>query len=178
MISSLQIRAARAFLVWDRRDLSRKAVVPFGTIEQLETGAKPSGKAMLAALSAIQAAFETEGIEFTEDDGVLGVRNSGDRLRITGQLIAAETGTHIWANRFERRLADIFDLQDEITENIVGAVEPEILSMEMRRLSPRRADADWFRSVLMAIIGGDDGVPSLQAVPPRDAVRPADRAAC
>jgi adenylate cyclase len=41
------------------------------------------------------------------------VRNSGDRVRITGQLIVAETGTHIWANRFERRLSDIFDLQDE-----------------------------------------------------------------
>ena len=56
-------------------------------------------------------------------------------------LIAAETGTHIWANRFERRLADIFDLQDEITENIVGAVEPEILSVEMRRARAKRPDS-------------------------------------
>ena len=69
------------------------------------------------------------------------VRNSGDRVRITGQLIAAETGTHIWANRFERRLADIFDLQDEITENIVGAVEPEILSVEMRRARAKRPNS-------------------------------------
>ncbi len=69
------------------------------------------------------------------------VRNSGDRVRITGQLIAAETGTHVWANRFERRLADIFDLQDEITENIVGAVEPEILSAEMRRARGKRPDS-------------------------------------
>ena len=69
------------------------------------------------------------------------VRNSGDRVRISGQLIAAETGTHIWANRFERRLVDIFDLQDEITENIVGAVEPEILSAEMRRARAKRPDS-------------------------------------
>jgi adenylate cyclase len=69
------------------------------------------------------------------------VRNSGDRVRITGQLIVAETGTHIWANRFERRLADIFDLQDEITENIVGAMEPEILSAEMRRARGKRPDS-------------------------------------
>ncbi len=69
------------------------------------------------------------------------VRNSGDRVRITGQLIVAETSTHIWANRFERRLADIFDLQDEITENIVGAVEPEILSAEMRRARGKRPDS-------------------------------------
>ena len=74
MISGLQIRAARAFLVWDRRDLSRKAVVPLGTIEHVEMGAKVSGKTMVAALSAIQAALEAEGIEFTEDGGVLGVR--------------------------------------------------------------------------------------------------------
>jgi hypothetical protein len=74
MISGLQIRAARAFLVWDRRDLSRKAVVPLGTIEHAEMGAKVSGKTMVAALSAIQAALEAEGIEFTEDGGVLGVR--------------------------------------------------------------------------------------------------------
>jgi TolB-like protein len=69
------------------------------------------------------------------------VRNSGDRVRITGQLIVAETGTHIWANRFERRLADIFDLQDEITENIVAAVEPHILSAEMRRARGKRPDS-------------------------------------
>ncbi len=69
------------------------------------------------------------------------VRNSGDRVRITGQLILAETGTHIWAERFDRRIADIFDLQDEITENIVGAVEPEILTAEMRRSRGKRPDS-------------------------------------
>ena len=68
------------------------------------------------------------------------VRKANDRVRITGQLIVAESGTHIWAERFERRLADIFDLQDEISENIVGAVEPEILSAEMRRARGKRPD--------------------------------------
>jgi TolB-like protein/Tfp pilus assembly protein PilF len=68
------------------------------------------------------------------------VRKANDRVRITGQLIVAETGTHIWAERFERRLADIFDLQDEISENIVGAVEPEILSAEMRRARGKPPD--------------------------------------
>ena len=59
------------------------------------------------------------------------VRKAADRVRITGQLIVAETGRHIWTERFDRRLEDIFDLQDEISENIVGAVEPEILSAEL-----------------------------------------------
>jgi adenylate cyclase len=57
------------------------------------------------------------------------------------ESVVAETGMHIWANRFERRLADIFDLQDEITESIVGAVEPEILSAEMRRARGKRPDS-------------------------------------
>ena len=61
------------------------------------------------------------------------VRKAADRVRITGQLIVAETGRHIWTERFDRRLEDIFDLQDEISENIVGAVEPEILSAELNR---------------------------------------------
>jgi TolB-like protein/Tfp pilus assembly protein PilF len=61
------------------------------------------------------------------------VRKAADRVRITGQLIVAETGRHIWTERFDRRLEDIFDLQDEISENIVGAVEPEILSAELHR---------------------------------------------
>ncbi len=69
------------------------------------------------------------------------VRNSGDRIRITGQLIAAESGAHIWAERFDRRLVDIFDLQDEITEHIVAAVEPEILSAEMRRSRAKHPDS-------------------------------------
>jgi len=69
------------------------------------------------------------------------VRNSGNRIRITCQLILAETGAHIWAERFDRRLTDIFDLQDEIMEHIVGAVEPRILSTEINRAKSKRPDS-------------------------------------
>ena len=69
-----QIRAARAFLIWDRRDLSRSAVVSLSTIERIEMGGPVSGKAMIAALASVQATLEAEGIEFTDDNGVLGVR--------------------------------------------------------------------------------------------------------
>ena len=68
------------------------------------------------------------------------VRKAGDRVRITGQLIHAKTGTHIWAERFERKLADIFELQDEISESIVGAVAPEILDAEVRHARSKRPD--------------------------------------
>jgi adenylate cyclase len=61
------------------------------------------------------------------------VRRAGQRVRITGQLIEAETGNHLWAERFDRDLADIFAIQDEITQSVVGAIEPEMLLIEGRR---------------------------------------------
>ena len=61
------------------------------------------------------------------------VRKAGSRLRVTGQLIDAETGVHLWAERYDRGMADIFAIQDEITESVVGAIEPEILMGEGRR---------------------------------------------
>ena len=61
------------------------------------------------------------------------VRKSGNRLRLTGQLIDAGTGTHIWADRFEGELADIFDLQDKITASVVGAIEPALTAAEIHR---------------------------------------------
>ena len=61
------------------------------------------------------------------------VRRAGNRVRVSGQLIDAETGVHLWAERYDRDLADIFAIQDEITESVVGAIEPEILLVEGRR---------------------------------------------
>jgi TolB-like protein/Tfp pilus assembly protein PilF len=72
------------------------------------------------------------------------VRRSGDRIRVTGQLIDAETGSHIWAERFDRNIADIFAVQDEITEQIVSAIEPELGAAEReraRRKPPESLDA-------------------------------------
>jgi adenylate cyclase len=61
------------------------------------------------------------------------VRKAGDRVRITGQLIEAATGAHIWADRHDGKLADIFELQDEITQQVVVAIEPRIQSREIER---------------------------------------------
>jgi adenylate cyclase len=61
------------------------------------------------------------------------VRKGGNRVRITAQLIDAATGRHVWAERYDRNLADIFDLQDEMTQTIVGAVEPELSAAERDR---------------------------------------------
>lgn len=61
------------------------------------------------------------------------VRKSGDRLRITAQLIDAMTGNHIWAQRYNREIADIFELQDEITSKVVAAIEPQLYAAEDHR---------------------------------------------
>lgn len=58
------------------------------------------------------------------------VRKAGNRVRITAQLIEAATGNHIWAERYDRQMEDIFDLQDEITRTISAAVEPELSNFE------------------------------------------------
>jgi adenylate cyclase len=55
---------------------------------------------------------------------------SGSRIRITGQLIDAANGKHIWAERYDRLLEDVFAVQDEITENVVAAIEPHLYAEE------------------------------------------------
>ena len=62
-----------------------------------------------------------------------GVRKAGNRLRITAQLIEAETGAHLWADRFDGALDDVFDLQDQITDKVVGIVEPSLQRSEIER---------------------------------------------
>ena len=73
-----------------------------------------------------------------------GVRKTGNRVRITAQLVEAETGRHLWADRFDGALEDVFDLQDQITERVVGIVEPSLQRSEIersRRKPPENLDA-------------------------------------
>jgi len=72
------------------------------------------------------------------------VRKSGERVRITAQLNDVATGSHIWAERYDRGLADVFAVQDEITEAIVAAIEPQIYAAEnfrAERKAPESLDA-------------------------------------
>jgi len=61
------------------------------------------------------------------------VRKAGERLRIAGQLIDASTGGHLWADRFEGALAQVFDLQDQVTASVVGAIAPKLEQAEIER---------------------------------------------
>jgi TolB-like protein len=61
------------------------------------------------------------------------VRKAVNRVRITGQLVDTATGAHLWADRFDGGLGDIFDLQDQVTESVVGAVAPAVEKAEIER---------------------------------------------
>ena len=72
------------------------------------------------------------------------VRRAGNRVRITAQLLEAESGAHLWADRYDGKPEDVFDLQDQITERVVGVVEPSLRQSEIersRRKRPENLDA-------------------------------------
>jgi adenylate cyclase len=75
------------------------------------------------------------GVRYVLEDSV---RKSGGRVRVAGQLIEAAMGTHLWADRFDGALSDVFDLQDAIAEQVVGALVPAVqwAEVERRKIAP------------------------------------------
>ncbi|HXZ15925.1 MAG TPA: tetratricopeptide repeat protein [Roseiarcus sp.] len=69
------------------------------------------------------------------------IRKGGNKLRITAQLIEAETGAHLWADRFDGDLGDVFDFQDRVTERVVGVIEPSMLKSEIERSRRKPPDS-------------------------------------
>ena len=101
------------------------------------------------------------------------VRWVGNRVRVTGQLIEAATGTHIWAERYDRLPDDVFEIQDEITTSVIGCLQPELLSAEHRRVRlkpPQNLDAweNFVRGMFLYSQHTDDST--------RDALRYLERA--
>lgn len=94
------------------------------------------------------------------------VRKAADRVRITAQLIDADTSAHIWADRYDRAVYDIFALQDEITLSTVAAIEPSVRQAEIERAKRKRPEnLDAYDLVLRATPLVDTGMPdgALQA---------------
>jgi adenylate cyclase len=83
------------------------------------------------------------------------VRKAGNRVRITGQLIDASTGIHLWAERFDGELEDIFDLQDQVTASVVGAIAPKLEQAEIERAKRKPTESldayDYFLRGLAAL---------------------------
>lgn len=69
------------------------------------------------------------------------VRRSGERLRITAQLIETIAGAHLWADRFDGVVADVFDVQDRIAESVIGVIEPQIRQAEIERSRRQRPES-------------------------------------
>ncbi|MGH8474708.1 MAG: adenylate/guanylate cyclase domain-containing protein [Methylococcales bacterium] len=65
------------------------------------------------------------------------VRKGVNRIRVTGQFVEAQTGNHLWAERYDRALDDVFAIQDAITENVIGCIQPEVYAAEHDRLKRR-----------------------------------------
>ncbi len=84
---------------------------------------------------AIKEVADKFGVRYVLEGGV---RRSGNRVRITAQLIDAETDAHLWAEQYDRLLEDIFALQDEITMRVVGAIEPSLRKAEIDRIARQR----------------------------------------
>lgn len=81
------------------------------------------------AVDAKQIAHEL-GVRYLLEGSV---RKAGNRLRITGQLVEALSGSHLWADRFDGAVDDVFDLQDKVTANVVGAIGPKLEQAEISR---------------------------------------------
>jgi adenylate cyclase len=80
------------------------------------------------------------------------VRKMSNRVRVTGQLIEAESGRHVWADRYDRTLDDVFALQDELTMSVVAAIEPSLRQAEIERVKRKRPDnLDAYDLVLRAL---------------------------
>ena len=93
------------------------------------------------------------------------VRRGGRRVRVTGQLVETESGRHVWAERYDRTLDDIFALQDELTMSVVAAIEPSLRQAEAERVKRKRPDnLDAYDLVLRAM-------PEVYAAMPDNAAR-------
>jgi TolB-like protein len=92
------------------------------------------------------------------------VRRAGSRVRITGQLIDASTGAHLWAERFDGGLEDIFDLQDQVTARVIGAIAPRLEQAEIERAKRKPTESldayDYFlRGMASVHVGTKEACP-------------------
>ncbi len=120
-----------------------------GMAEDIITGLSRFGSLLVIARNSTFS-FKGQPIDVKQVAATLGVRyvlegsirKGGDRIRVTAQLIDADSGNHIWAERYDREVADIFAVQDEVTSAIIAAISPEIDQFEIER-SLRKPPAEF-----------------------------------
>ncbi len=145
-----------------RPDMPAIAVLPFDNLSadpEQEYFADGVTEDIITALSSVQSFFviarnstftyKGKAVDIKRVGRELGVhyvmegsvRKAGQRVRVTAQLLDASTGQHIWADRYDGALDDIFDLQDQITTTVVGAIEPYLNRAEFERIKQKRPDS-------------------------------------
>ncbi len=110
--------------------LAEDLITALSRFRNLDVVARNTSFAYKGTSADIRKVREELGVGYVLEGSV---RKSGERARVTAQLIDAKTGNHVWAERYDRRITDIFDLQDEVTEKIATAIEPEITIVEIER---------------------------------------------
>ena len=130
-----------------------------GMVEDIITGlARIKWLFVIARNSSF--AYKGKSVDVKEAARELGVRyvlegsmrKMSNRVRVTAQLIEAETGGHVWADRYDRTLDDVFAIQDELTMSVVAAIEPSLRQAEIERVKRKRPDnLDAYDLVLRAI---------------------------
>jgi TolB-like protein len=143
-----------------------------GVVEEITTGlARIKGVLVIARNSSFT--YRGKAVDVKQIGRELGaryvlegsVRRASRRVRVSAQLIEAETGAHLWAERYDREFEDIFQLQDEITLSVVGAIEPNLREAEIERVKRKRPDSlDAYHLVLRAI-------PHVYPATPEEAVK-------
>jgi len=157
---TLSSRASIAVLPFDNLSGDpEQAYFADGMVEEIITGlAKTSWLFVVARNSTF--IYKGKAVDVKQVGRDLGVRyvlegsvrKAGGRVRITGQLIDATTGAHLWADRFDGQLEDIFELQDRVTATVVGAIEPALRDAEIRQAQRKPTSSldayDWFLRAL------------------------------
>jgi TolB-like protein len=120
-------------------------VTELSKFRELLVTARGSSFTYKGRVTEIKKVGRTLGVRYVLEGSV---RKVGSKVRITGQLIDCKTGVHVWADRFDGTLEDVFDLQDRVTSNVVRAIAPAVQLAETertRRKPTANLDAyDWF----------------------------------
>jgi hypothetical protein len=90
----------------------------------------------VSPLSGVKRTLEMSGVRYVLEGSV---RKAGNRVRISTQLVDASDGHHVWADRYDRALEDIFSVQDEMTNQITSAIAPGIVAAEVQRAQAKDA---------------------------------------
>ncbi len=131
-----------------------------GITEEIITGLSKVPNLFVIARNS-SFAFKGKAVSVQEVGRKLGVRyvlegsvrKAGDKVRITAQLIDAQTGGHVWAERYDRELKDIFAIQDEVTRNIMVAMQVKLTSGEQAHLSDERDRTDSMEAFEKVLLG-------------------------